>query len=859
MSELCRSSFRNYKRRSSGLMTGLCLIMFLFLVHGIVSPVHAIQEATNVVQVDGFKSSMIYLEAPGTPLVYHSDEEGNRIPDFSYAGYRGGGVELPDLPVRITLDPSSSGNDTEQIKQAIDEVGGMEMDENGHRGAVLLNPGTYYISERIVIGHSGVVLRGSGDDEDPSSNSVIHAAKEIGNVSIQVGTGNADWNIRQGSPLTTITTEFVNVGTRHFELENSNGFEIGDDIILFHSATQEWIEAVDYGGRPLSAPNPWSVGESNLNIEIKRKITGKQGNLIAVDVPVYTHLNRSLSETLVFKPDFSGLVTESGVENFRLVLESDDPEADDHGFHALFFDGVEHSWADGVTVLHFRNTGLGTTRSSFVTIQNSRALEPHSPVTGARRYNFNTSTRSNNILFSNNIASNGRHCFVSNGTAKVSGIVFTGSSSTGATNSSEGHRRWSQGLLFDNLVFSETNRNTLVGLYNRGDWGTRHGWSAVHSVVWNTDVGGGEIVVQKPPTGQNYGVANRGTVTGNGPWEGPTGFIEGTNAPPQFASLYQAQLEDRMEFGIAPDAPSVVEVTLQNDNEESKVSWTHLGLEEVEFVIERSADDGDFEEISRLGSDSSYYIDESLDLEKQTYSYRIAAVDQERKSAWSNVASFEMNLPAFILRNPDSNTNIELTDDPEKNVAFWWNKVDSGRDIFYTWYLDNSEGDFSEPLMHRTSEDELVQIPYSELYQVLKEAEVDSGDVFTGKWTVKASDGLLERWADESFKIELLRQAITTSNSKDDLLIPREIQLHQNYPNPFNPTTQIRYDIPNQAQVRIEVYNTLGRRVATLVNESKSAGQYVTSFDAYGLSSGIYIYRLQAGSFIQTRQMMLIK
>ena len=88
---------------------------------------------------------------------------------------------------------------------------------------------------------------------------------------------------------------------------------------------------------------------------------------------------------------------------------------------------------------------------------------------------------------------------------------------------------------------------------------------------------------------------------------------------------------------------------------------------------------------------------------------------------------------------------------------------------------------------------------------------------------------------------------------------PRGITLSQNYPNPFNPTTSIRYGIDKATNVQLEVYNMLGQRVMTLVNEQKTAGWYTVNFDASHLSSGTYMYRITANGTQQIKSMMLIK
>ncbi len=89
--------------------------------------------------------------------------------------------------------------------------------------------------------------------------------------------------------------------------------------------------------------------------------------------------------------------------------------------------------------------------------------------------------------------------------------------------------------------------------------------------------------------------------------------------------------------------------------------------------------------------------------------------------------------------------------------------------------------------------------------------------------------------------------------------MPKEFSLSQNYPNPFNPSTNIQYAIDSRQYVSLKVYDILGKEVAILVNEEKLAGNYKITFDASSLPSGIYFYQLQAGSFVQTRKMVLLK
>ncbi len=98
----------------------------------------------------------------------------------------------------------------------------------------------------------------------------------------------------------------------------------------------------------------------------------------------------------------------------------------------------------------------------------------------------------------------------------------------------------------------------------------------------------------------------------------------------------------------------------------------------------------------------------------------------------------------------------------------------------------------------------------------------------------------------------------------DEFLLPKEFALHQNYPNPFNPETSIRYAIPENVEARLTIFNLLGQKVATLVDERQTAGRYLVKWsgrDDFGISvaSGIYVYKIEAGDFVETKKMLLLR
>jgi endo-1,4-beta-xylanase len=109
--------------------------------------------------------------------------------------------------------------------------------------------------------------------------------------------------------------------------------------------------------------------------------------------------------------------------------------------------------------------------------------------------------------------------------------------------------------------------------------------------------------------------------------------------------------------------------------------------------------------------------------------------------------------------------------------------------------------------------------------------------------------------------LEWLRDYLQSNLSVEDhpVKLPQAFMLDNNYPNPFNPSTKISYHLPHRTKVILEVFDIMGRHIQTLVNKDQSPGQYTVIFNASNSSSGIYFYRLSAGSLIDVKQMLLLK
>src|SRR3954468_4176892 len=238
----------------------------------------AVVEALEIRQLLA-QSIWAYPGADGH-LLYKAQPLGDHIEDYSTAGYKGGTLPIPDVPVKATVSPVA-GDDTATIQGAINAVAAMPLDANGFRGAVLLNPGTYEVGTQINITTSGIVLRGSG-----AGQTLIHATG-VGERTIINVNGSGTRTAVSGTTH-TITDKYVPVGSISFTVDSTANLHVGDQVVVHRPSTQQWIN--DMGMNLLDFP--WTPGSKDINMD--RTITHIDGNVITIDAPI---ARRSTSST----------------------------------------------------------------------------------------------------------------------------------------------------------------------------------------------------------------------------------------------------------------------------------------------------------------------------------------------------------------------------------------------------------------------------------------------------------------------------------------------------------------------------------------------------------------------------------
>jgi len=506
-SRICRAA-------SCGVYRGFILLVFFL---GVVLPVEAkAQRVQPTVSTSN-----------GGKLTYQTDENGDRIPDFSHCGYMGQNMPIPDVPVRVVVSPKA-GDNTQRIQAALDYVASLGADEDGVRGAVLLLRGRYEVYGGLKMSASGVVLRGQGAGE---GGTVLIAAGTDRRTHIRI-TGKNDQTNPSGK-IYQIKNDYVPVGANSFRLNSTEGLKVGDMINIIRPSTKEWIELLGmnrFGGDFSGAPT-WRPGSRDLVWD--RVIKSITGDTVEVDAPITTAIDVQYGSGSVQPYSWPGRISRLGVENLccESAYDTNNPKDEEHSWMAVTMEDVENAWVRQVTMKHFAGSAVAIYEScKQITVQDCMSLSPISENGGYRRHTFFTMGQL--TLFMHCWAEHGRHDF-SVGFCAAGPNAFVQCESLLSLDDSGSIESWASGTLFDNVNID----GNALRLCNRGSQGQGLGWAAANSVLWQCNAA--IVQCENPPTAQNWAFGCWGEFEGDGIWNGSNNFVR-----PR--SLYGAQMADRL-------------------------------------------------------------------------------------------------------------------------------------------------------------------------------------------------------------------------------------------------------------------------------------------------------------------------
>ncbi len=477
-------------------------------------------------------SAWVYPGADGK-LVYKTTPAGDRIMDFSYAGYMGGGVALPDVPVKVMVKPTGD-DDTAAIQAAIEQVSKLPL-QNGFRGAVLLEAGEFKSAKTIALEADGVVLRGAGN-----AKTTIRLTGSP-HLAFQV---RAPGNAREraaGRPGVRITDAYVPSGATSFHVEDGATFAVGDTIAIRKPVTEAWVKFMHMDDLTRDGKaQTWMSTDSMLTTE--RRIAAIDGNRIMVDVPLSDSFDSKFlgpRGASVAKLEPRGRVSQVGLEYFHVVAP---PQAINHTqqhYVALRLTGEDCWVRDVVFEETMDSIGVGGRRLTLERVVVKRAAE-HQGASKPAEFAPNASE----VLLDRCAVVADNVWFVATGAGQAGPIVVLNGTFRGRSES-EAHQRWTTGLLVDSCRAPEGG----FQLRNRGEMGSGHGWALGWGVIWNCEAK--DYLVQNPPGALNWLIGSIGRSTeaarpfDKGPMlPGGTEDSPGRHVEPR--SLYLTQLAERL-------------------------------------------------------------------------------------------------------------------------------------------------------------------------------------------------------------------------------------------------------------------------------------------------------------------------
>ena len=465
-------------------------------------------------------------------LSYTPDSIGNRIPDFSYCGYKASEEAIPNIPAKVVV-PAKTGDATARIQAAIEYVSNLPLDKNGFRGAVLLLPGKHEVYGQLKISASGVVLRGGGIN---AKGTQLTGAGTTRETLIRVS---GEKNLPAISSQKIIDA-YVPVNAFRFSVTDASAFKGGDRIVIQRPSTANWIRLLgtDHFGGGITALG-WKPGERDLFFN--RTITKIEGNTVYIDAPITTALDTTYGGAAIYSYNSDGRINNCGIENLSCISTYDktNPKDEDHRWNAINIENAEDCWVRQVSFQHFAGSAVSVLETSKrITVEDCISEKPVSEIGGQRRYTFLTTGQQ--TLFQRCYAENGYHDFAV-GFCNPGPNAFVQCESILPYSFSGAIDSWASGVLFD-VVNVDGN---ALRFGNREQDGQGAGWSAANSLFWNCTAA--RIDCYKPPTAQNWAFGSWSQFAGDGYWNESNNTIT-----PR--SLFYAQLRERLNKNVETQA-----------------------------------------------------------------------------------------------------------------------------------------------------------------------------------------------------------------------------------------------------------------------------------------------------------------
>lgn len=488
-------------------------------------------------------SQWIYPDSFGK-LVYKTTKRGDRIIDFSHAGYMGGGVMLPYVPTKLTVHPLGDNEDcTDYIQDAINRVSALPKDTNGFRGTVELAPGRYPCKRTIQITTDGVVLRGSGSD--PSGSVIVMTGDKhtaiVMNNGLRQHVGNRLGDASPNEKSIKVVDKYIPAGSYQFTVADASGLSVGDNIEIRKPVTKKWIKFMKMDDLVRDGkPQTWIKAGKLLIAE--RTIATIEGNTVSLTVPLADSYDAKFTDdnTTVVVANNIRRLKQCGVENLRIESPQQAVNHTKALYYALRING-EDCWAKDINAMEtMESVGIGGRR---ITLQQVNVIRKALHQGASKPAEF--APNGGQILLDHCSVQGDNIWFVALGAGQTGPIVFLNCTFKG-NGHIEGHQRWSTGLLLDNCKLPGGG----IDFKNRGSMGSGHGWGTAWSVAWNCEAK--SYVNQIPPGTCNWVIGCTGESTPlrrpfnqSGPTL-PVGIFDAHNTRVAPQSLYLAQLKERL-------------------------------------------------------------------------------------------------------------------------------------------------------------------------------------------------------------------------------------------------------------------------------------------------------------------------